>query len=273
MSATPRVFLSATKVDLVNHRVAAKNAIIDVGCQPVTMEHFAAEDAAPLDVCLREVESCHALVVLVANRYGWIPEAQPDPKTKSITWLECEHAVARRILIFALILDPAHPWPPDHCDKTHAIAALERGETPSLAVSQLAKFKAWLRDGRVAGSFTNPESVRAEVLHALHKWRNAENRRAFLSLLRRSERRRVLIRWANRLRNQYPAIWADHEHLPLRRRVSVVSGSVRRAAAKQTPRPPLPTEALAEEATESHIDPYEPYLQPGGSPFMAALQD
>ncbi len=43
MPATPRVFLSATKVDLIQHRIAAKNAIIDADC-PIGV---AANEAAP----------------------------------------------------------------------------------------------------------------------------------------------------------------------------------------------------------------------------------
>lgn len=195
MPDLPRVFLSATKKDLVQHRIAAKNAIIDAGCHPVTMEHFPAEDGAPLDVCLREVESCAALVVLVAHRYGWIPEAQAEPKTKSITWLECEHAVAKRIPVFALLLDSKHDWPAADRDSTQAIAALERGETPSIAVGQLAKVKAWLNDGRVTAAFTNPESVHLEVLKALHQWRNTKPAQASVTSARYVAYLREAMRW------------------------------------------------------------------------------
>ncbi len=175
--ALPRVFLSATKADLGLHRIAAKNAIIDAGCTPVTMEHFAAEADAPLDVCLREVESCQALVVLAAWRYGWIPPAQPEPREKSITWLECLHAQTKGIPIFALLADPKFAWDEEQKDGTHLLRAAAAGAvTPEMltAAAQLPRFRAWLNDGRVSSPFTNPESVRAEVLHALHKWRDTK---------------------------------------------------------------------------------------------------
>ena len=69
-----RVFLSGTLRDLGQHREAARHAIMRAGCYPVGLESFTAQDMPPVDICLREVDGCDALVVLVAHRYGWKPE-------------------------------------------------------------------------------------------------------------------------------------------------------------------------------------------------------
>lgn len=173
-----RVFLSATKTDLTQHRLSVRDAILDAGCFPVTMENFAAEDSAPLDVCLREVESCQALIVLSAHRYGWIPPGQPDPGGKSITWLECEHAQKHGIPIFALLVDPAHPWPEEMREEYRTILALRQLRfTPELglevqdAIRRLGEFKSWLGNGRIIDQFADPASAAKAVLKALNKWR------------------------------------------------------------------------------------------------------
>ncbi|MFN7923643.1 MAG: DUF4062 domain-containing protein [Bryobacteraceae bacterium] len=161
MPERPNVFISATKDDLGEYRTAAKDAILSAGLHPITMEHFPAEDSAPLDVCLREVENSQALVVIVAHRYGWIPPDQPPPKNKSITWLECLKAQDLGIPIFAFVVDDDHPWLPRHFE--HARAA------------ELTEFKTWLGNDRIRAKFTTPHSLKAEILAALNHWRTKDD--------------------------------------------------------------------------------------------------
>ena len=53
------------------------------------------------------------MVVIVAHRYGWVPDEQQGAEGKSITWLECDeaHRCAKELLIF--LVDQKHPWPED----------------------------------------------------------------------------------------------------------------------------------------------------------------
>ena len=61
------------------------------------MEYFVARgDHPPLEACLGKVAEADLLVVLVAQRYGWVPPDQAAGQQRSITWLECEQAVSRR---------------------------------------------------------------------------------------------------------------------------------------------------------------------------------
>jgi hypothetical protein len=87
----PRVFISSTSEDLEPYRARAASAANAAGLLPFMMEYFTATGARPpLGECLAKVRDCDVLVVLVAHRYGWRPEANG----KSITWLECEEAAS-----------------------------------------------------------------------------------------------------------------------------------------------------------------------------------
>ena len=87
----PIVFISSTYEDLTEYREKARDAVIKANCHPKMMEYFEAGGNPPLETCLKKVRPCDVLVVILAFRYGWIPEKQPNPEdNKSITWLECE---------------------------------------------------------------------------------------------------------------------------------------------------------------------------------------
>ena len=73
MAETPHVFISATSSDLQPYRAAAKQAILDAGCYPRTMEHFPGQDYPPYHVCIAEVGKSDVVVAIVAHRYGWVP--------------------------------------------------------------------------------------------------------------------------------------------------------------------------------------------------------
>src|SRR6516165_8829781 len=102
MSKQCSVFISSTSEDLKEYRAAARDAAIAVGLTPVMMEYFAASGGPPLHECLERVSPCEVVIVLVAERYGWVPSDQPGSDARSITWLECEHAsgLGRDLLVF-----------------------------------------------------------------------------------------------------------------------------------------------------------------------------
>ena len=70
----PRVFISSTSEDL---RAFRKAAAVGAGVLPVMMEYFVASgDRPPLAKCLDLVDSTDLFIVIVAHRYGWVPEDQ-----------------------------------------------------------------------------------------------------------------------------------------------------------------------------------------------------
>jgi hypothetical protein len=171
------VFISSTSEDLKEYRLAARDAVLEVGLRPEMMEYFAAGGAPPLSECLARVSPCDLVVVLVARRYGWVPADQIDQAAKSITWLECEHAaqLGRDLLVF--ILDQNAPWPVQQTEAFRLTDAFNKGsftsDLPSEVernVAKLGEFRQWLEAAQIRATFTNPDDLRAKVILALYKW-------------------------------------------------------------------------------------------------------
>jgi hypothetical protein len=72
--STPTVFVSSTNIDLEAYRKEAAMAAHAAGIHADLQENWTAEDHPPLKVCLEQVRKADALVVIVAHRYGWVPE-------------------------------------------------------------------------------------------------------------------------------------------------------------------------------------------------------
>src|SRR5262249_61339731 len=93
MAHDPVVFISSTSDDLKEHREQAAKAAAATGLSPRMMEYFSASGHVPtLPACLEKVAEAEVVVVIVAYRYGWVPDDPANPGSKSITWLECDHA-------------------------------------------------------------------------------------------------------------------------------------------------------------------------------------
>ncbi|MGC4048412.1 MAG: SUMF1/EgtB/PvdO family nonheme iron enzyme [Paludibaculum sp.] len=178
------VFISSTARDLLPHREAAKQAILGLDCLPVMMEYFEAGGGnPPLEVCLKRVrERASVVILLVAYRYGWVPSDDwpdlPDNyKDKSITWLECQTALEKGLEVIPLLVDPAHPWPPDYQESNQFAQVIASKGVDSEAfrrlqrnLVQLDRFKQWLGTQYVFGLFTDPKSVEVRVQQSLSKW-------------------------------------------------------------------------------------------------------
>src|SRR5438309_4774129 len=149
------VFISSTSEDLKEYRLAARDAALAAGFRPVMMEYFAASGGPPLSECLTQVSPCDLVVALVAHRYGWVPPDQPAGSFKSITWLECEHAVGQCKDVLVFLVDPVAEWPTVRKESYRTAAALEDGTfTPELIaevqrnLAKLKDFRQWLENGR-----------------------------------------------------------------------------------------------------------------------------
>ena len=188
---TPTVFISSTAEDLKPYRQAAKEVAIRARFLPEMMDYFAAEGKnPPLDECLKKVDDCDVLVVIVAYRYGWIPPDQPGREKKSITWLECERAKLKKREVLAFLVDPhtdkpgfsekpgLFEWPENLKEEYHISQALKEGKaTPELlmdvqgAIQKLKEFKSWLNQKYVRSEFTTPQNLATKVLQSLYEWR------------------------------------------------------------------------------------------------------
>ena len=143
------------------------------------MEYFpAAGDKPALAACLEKVAEAEVVVVLVAHRYGWVPDGPENPDAKSVTWLECEHAwQVTKKEVLALLVDPKYAWPLDWRENYRLITESDkRGIRDEVRRNEknLEKFKRELSK-YVRGTFTDAASVRPLVSGALAEWRRRQH--------------------------------------------------------------------------------------------------
>ena len=108
-----KIFVSSTYLDLNKYRAEAKKAIEESGNEFVGMETFQSHTHEPTEFCPERVEECDAFVLLVAYRYGNIPEGAKI----SITQLEYEHALRNKIPVRVYLTDDEFSCPPKVTDE------------------------------------------------------------------------------------------------------------------------------------------------------------
>ena len=178
----PTVFISSTNIDLETHRKEAAMAAHAAGIHADMQENWTAEDHPPLDSCLERVRKADALAVIIAHRYGWVPEdPQRNPEGKSITWLECEEAVSNGKDLLAFMVDDDADWPghlKDDADLKQAIEERDYKQAAELMkevewrIKQLKAFKQWLGSRGQRRTFKTMEELKLEVERALKQWRS-----------------------------------------------------------------------------------------------------
>lgn len=110
-----RVFISSTFSDLQEHRQAVFDALQGLGVQGDNMVYWSADERSGATLSVDRVGACDALLLLVAHRYGHVPEGA----TASITEQEYLEARRREIPVLAFFLDERVAWPPDRIDFEH----------------------------------------------------------------------------------------------------------------------------------------------------------
>ena len=124
---TMQVYLSSTFADLKPFRAAALGAIRRLAHQTIGMEDYTADPRMPLDKFLADVKRSDVYVLILAWRYGFIPEHHE----KSITELEYRQAVETGVPVLVFLVDEDVPWLPKHIERGLA------GETLAALRSEL----------------------------------------------------------------------------------------------------------------------------------------
>lgn len=148
-----KLYISSTYRDLKEHRQVLYHALRKNGYDVIAMEDYVAADERPVSRCLADVRACDLYVGLFGRRFGYVPEGE----TRSVTELEYQEAVDKRIprLCFVLAED-AESDPADADDPARAEALRRRIQQETLTAS-----------------FRGPEDLAVEVLSALHRRREA----------------------------------------------------------------------------------------------------
>lgn len=117
-----RIFVASATGHLGAYRAAAIEVCHRLGLIPVFMEDFAPESPPPLAVCRSKIDSCGAVILLVAHRYG----SRPPGEMLGYTELEYEYAVQRGKRLHVFRVEESFPWPPPDVDRGDDAVALAR---------------------------------------------------------------------------------------------------------------------------------------------------
>lgn len=145
-----QVFISSTFLDLHEERRAVTWEILKARHIPAGMENFTATDDRGWRTIQRSIDLSDYYVLIVAGAYGSV-----DPNT-SLSWTEREYRYAREksMRVMAFIRLDAHIT----ADK------LEKSEAGR---SQLAVFKASLRESHLCETWSTLEDLKSKVMQAL----------------------------------------------------------------------------------------------------------
>ena len=141
-----KIFLSSTFNDLVDERKAVESVIHRMSASYIGMEHFGSFTAEPLEKCIEKVNAANALVLVIADRYGYLPEGS------SISMTEAEYQEARRINlpIFAYF-------------KSKEIFFESLDPNAEMIDERLTKFKKFVESNHGVSWFSNPEDLAWKV--------------------------------------------------------------------------------------------------------------
>src|SRR5205807_4439372 len=153
MSDQKKVVISSTARDLPEHRKEVMDACVRQGMFPIMMEHLPASDAEAVRASLKMVDEADIYLLILAHRYGLGPKAN-NPDQISVTEMEYNRAVERKISCLVFLMDPDHPIRPDD---------VEMGQ----GAVKLRAFKDRIMLGSITGFFKSPEDLRAEVITSL----------------------------------------------------------------------------------------------------------
>src|SRR5713226_6682684 len=147
----PTVMISSTSVDLPEHRQEAIDACLREGLFPIAMEHLPARDADAIRVSLEMVDKADIYIGIYAWRYGHRPEGHDI----SITEMEFDRAVERRIPILVFPIHKDHPL------------TIEMVEADKEAQEKLKKLKERANYHRGRLEFRSPVELRSHIIQSL----------------------------------------------------------------------------------------------------------
>ncbi len=146
-----KVFISSTVEDLRSEREEAI-AIVDRMGQAVAMEKFFASSFQPKSVCLKKLQKCDALVLIIGFKYGSIDSDEQI----SLTEIEYNAAKAFGLEIFTFLKHDQGKWQPQEASK-------ERLE-------KLLAFKSRIDKEKYRAPFVSPDRLAVEILGAFYDY-------------------------------------------------------------------------------------------------------
>ena len=146
-------FISSTYRDLVSERNAVQDALRAGGTAPWGMEFFESQPERPLDVCLREIRECDAVILVIGFRAGSL---LPAAKTTTYTRAEIERAKEEQKPIFVFVKTADGSW---------------RNDEPAGPLSEaLEELRQEIQVGQTVSYFESVDQLKFSVLASVNKW-------------------------------------------------------------------------------------------------------
>ena len=152
-----QVFLSSTYEDLIDHRLAAMEAILAAGHIPAAMEQFSPGDETAWEKIKAWIDESDAFILILGGRYGSVESSSG----KSYVQLEYEYAVEKKKPFFALVVDKAHH---EQRVKEFGLSADER-ENPQ----KYKDFKALVTQ-RLCAFWKDKKDIKSAIFQKLPEW-------------------------------------------------------------------------------------------------------
>jgi len=147
-----KIFISSTYEDLKEAREEAIRYIDRIG-HSVAMEKFFASSHQSKDVCLRKLQECDAIILILGFKYGSVD------KGEGISFTEIEYNTAKTLGLPVFVFlkqGPDGTWRPDEFDSERE--------------SKLLSLKSRLDSERFRVPFTNPQELSTEIAGAIHNY-------------------------------------------------------------------------------------------------------
>jgi uncharacterized protein YjbI with pentapeptide repeats len=156
-----KIYISSTYKDLKEYREAVYDALRKMSHNVIAMEDYVAQDQRPLQVCLKDVESCDIYIGIFAWRYGYIPIDEKDnPHKLSVTELEYRKAREKGIPCLIFLLDENREWPLRFSDGT-----IQSGTN----ADNINKLRNYLKNEHTGSIFKNKDELSKLAVIAVGK--------------------------------------------------------------------------------------------------------
>jgi hypothetical protein len=112
MTARLRAFVSSTMTDLANERQEVVRRLQEFNIEPVNAEGLLPNGATSWDLLSDEIKTCHLVILILGERYGWIPTSGAGAgQDKSVTHMEFDAAKQAGLIILPFLKQLSYDAP------------------------------------------------------------------------------------------------------------------------------------------------------------------
>jgi len=164
-----RIYVSSTFRDLEAYRSACVRVLRQLGHEVISMEDYVAESSIAVEKVVEDVKRCDLYVIIVAWRYGYIPEVErvtvevagATKGETSVTHYEYLAAAQGNVKRLAFLVHEHAPWAPHLMDGFDALQG-KRGDA-----TKILGFREQIQRDLMVAYFIEPSDLEARLSAAV----------------------------------------------------------------------------------------------------------